>query len=75
MSTNDSGQVDKPGAIGRLAARLDAWREEQREIRERVAQASAHHPPGRGACPEDEPCEECAAAYSEADPRDNEETT
>lgn len=67
MSTNDSGHVDKPGAIGRLAARLGAWRAEQRETRERVARANGGHPPDRGACdPEEACCDGCAAAYSDA---------
>lgn len=32
------------------------------------------HPAGTGACPEDEPCGACAAAYAEPDERDDEET-
>lgn len=45
-------------------------------IAARIAWQRERHPTGRGACPEDDPacCDECAAAYSAADPRDNEES-
>lgn len=78
--TDPTHPADDPAQMARwLAARgrpqadaiLDAIVE--RRLAWAKANPPAAHPPGRGACAEDEPCEECARAYSEPDARDIEE--